>query len=96
MFQRSKAWVYGSIRMCNKEALQVIHRHFWIKRDEITKQIESWIAELESGSSGGTDKRIQRNLVTHLASLKVSVFRNHLSPLYTDSAVPLFRDTSPL
>ncbi|CAF1073577.1 unnamed protein product [Rotaria sp. Silwood1] len=47
--------------------VDVIRRHFFLKRNEIIDQCEAWIHELQETSS--TEKRISSSLSQHLASL---------------------------
>ncbi|XP_013417535.1 baculoviral IAP repeat-containing protein 6 [Lingula anatina] len=49
---------------CLKE---VIHKHFWLKRREITAQVEEWIQEMESYSG---DKRTGRAIALSNVALK--------------------------
>lgn len=49
---------------CFKE---VIHKHFWMKRHEVLRLCEDWIAEMESYSS---DKRTGRNIAHSTLALK--------------------------
>lgn len=48
--------------------LQVIHKHFYLKRVEIMAQCEEWIADIQQYSS---DKRVGRTMSHHAAALKV-------------------------
>lgn len=48
--------------------LQVIHKHFYLKRVEIMTQCEEWIADIQQYSS---DKRVGRTMSHHAAALKV-------------------------
>ena len=48
--------------------LQVIHKHFYLKRAEIMSQCEEWIADIQQYSS---DKRVGRTMSHHAAALKV-------------------------
>lgn len=48
--------------------LQVIHKHFYLKRTEIMSQCEEWIADIQQYSS---DKRVGRTMSHHAAALKV-------------------------
>ncbi|XP_060128887.1 baculoviral IAP repeat-containing protein 6-like [Zootoca vivipara] len=47
--------------------LQVIHKHFYLKRVEIMAQCEEWIADIQQYSS---DKRVGRTMSHHAAALK--------------------------
>lgn len=49
--------------------LQVIHKHFYLKRTEIMSQCEEWIADIQQYSS---DKRVGRTMSHHAAALKVT------------------------
>lgn len=49
--------------------LQVIHKHFYLKRTEIMCQCEEWIADIQQYSS---DKRVGRTMSHHAAALKVT------------------------
>ncbi|XP_071454170.1 dual E2 ubiquitin-conjugating enzyme/E3 ubiquitin-protein ligase BIRC6 [Hetaerina americana] len=49
---------------CFKE---VIHTHFWIKRHEVIRQIDAWLADME-GLSG--DRRTGRAISLHTVALK--------------------------
>ena len=49
----------------------VTERHFWLKRHEISAQIEEWISELEAGSS---DKRTGRAISHSCVALKVETW----------------------
>lgn len=49
--------------------LQVIHKHFYLKRTDIMCQCEEWIADIQQYSS---DKRVGRTMSHHAAALKVS------------------------
>ncbi|XP_022332916.2 dual E2 ubiquitin-conjugating enzyme/E3 ubiquitin-protein ligase BIRC6-like isoform X4 [Crassostrea virginica] len=46
---------------------EVIHKHFWLKRHEVLKQCENWIAEMESYSN---DKRTGRTIAHSTLALK--------------------------
>lgn len=48
--------------------VQVIHRHFYLKRAEIMAQCEGWICDIQQYSS---DKRVGRTMSHHAAALKV-------------------------
>ena len=48
---------------------QVVHHHFWVKRHEVLKQCEEWIAEMEQFSN---DKRTGRSISHSTMALKVS------------------------
>lgn len=48
--------------------MQVIHKHFYLKRVEIMAQCEEWIADIQQYSS---DKRVGRTMSHHAAALKV-------------------------
>ena len=50
---------------------EVIHKHFWLKRHEVLKQCENWIAEMESYSN---DKRTGRTIAHSTLALKVGIF----------------------
>ena len=52
--------------------MQVIERHFWMKREEIEQQVEEWIADMEQGS---TDKRTGRTIAHSTVALKVCKIR---------------------
>lgn len=62
--------VYGSSIPVNvgNVFLQVIHKHFYLKRVEIMAQCEEWIADIQQYSS---DKRVGRTMSHHAAALKV-------------------------
>lgn len=49
---------------------EVIHKHFWLKRHEVLKQCENWIAEMESFSN---DKRTGRTIAHSTLALKVGI-----------------------
>ncbi|XP_046401534.1 baculoviral IAP repeat-containing protein 6 [Ischnura elegans] len=49
---------------CFKE---VIHTHFWMKRHEVIRQIEGWLADMESLSG---DRRTGRAISLHTVALK--------------------------
>lgn len=51
-------------------SLQVIHKHFYLKRVEIMSQCEEWIADIQQYSS---DKRVGRTMSHHAAALKVII-----------------------
>lgn len=53
---------------CCVMCLQVIHKHFYLKRTEIMSQCEEWIADIQQYSS---DKRVGRTMSHHAAALKV-------------------------
>lgn len=55
-----------TLTMC--VCLQVIHRHFYLKRAEIMAQCEGWICDIQQYSS---DKRVGRTMSHHAAALKV-------------------------
>ncbi|CAB1434303.1 unnamed protein product [Pleuronectes platessa] len=52
---------------CYVMCLQVIHKHFYLKRTEIMSQCEEWIADIQQYSS---DKRVGRTMSHHAAALK--------------------------
>ena len=52
---------------------QVVHTHFWLKRREIEKQCEDWIADMEAQVE--SDPNGTRAVATSLAALKVSLTR---------------------
>uniref|UniRef100_T1IPT5 Dual E2 ubiquitin-conjugating enzyme/E3 ubiquitin-protein ligase BIRC6 n=1 Tax=Strigamia maritima TaxID=126957 RepID=T1IPT5_STRMM len=56
--------------ICFKE---IIHKHFWLKRVEILKQVEGWIAEMDSQ---GNDRRTGRTIALNCVALK-----HHLAQL---------------
>lgn len=49
--------------------MQVIHKHFYLKRTEIMCQCEEWISDIQQYSS---DKRVGRTMSHHAAALKVA------------------------
>lgn len=49
--------------------LQIIQTHFWLKRNEITKQITNWINEIDEV---GDNSKANRTLSHGTMSLKVS------------------------
>jgi hypothetical protein len=48
--------------------MQVIHTHFWMKRQEIVAQIEGWILDMETQSG---DRRTGRTISLNAMALKV-------------------------
>jgi hypothetical protein len=48
--------------------MQVIHTHFWMKRQEIVAQIEGWILDMETQSG---DRRTGRAISLNAMALKV-------------------------
>ncbi|CAH1791767.1 unnamed protein product [Owenia fusiformis] len=62
-------------KSCFKE---VIHRHFWYKREEVCQQIDEWIEDLEANTS---DKRTGRAVAHSLVAL-----RRHYSQLKEEFA----------
>lgn len=54
--------------LCYVVCLQVIHKHFYLKRTEIMSQCEEWITDIQQYSS---DKRVGRTMSHHAAALKV-------------------------
>jgi uncharacterized membrane protein YozB (DUF420 family) len=48
--------------------LQVIHTHFWMKRQEIVNQIEGWISDMETQCG---DRRTGRAISLNAMALKV-------------------------
>jgi hypothetical protein len=48
--------------------LQVIHTHFWMKRQEIINQIEGWISDMETQCG---DRRTGRAISLNALALKV-------------------------
>lgn len=67
--------------------LQVIHYHFWLKRHEILRQCEDWIAEMEQHSS---DKRTGRSIAHSTLALKVCTL--NFWPAFTIACRILFVD----
>lgn len=63
------------------------HAHFWLKRQEIEKQCEEWIAEMEKQVE--SDPNGARAVAAGLTALKVRCrsFINH----YTLSTIPELR-----
>jgi len=51
--------------------MQVIHTHFWMKRQEIVAQIEGWILDMETQSG---DRRTGRAISLNAMALKVHAY----------------------
>ena len=47
---------------------KIIHTHFWLKRQEILQQCETWLAEMDTYT---TDKRTVRSIAQSTLALKV-------------------------
>lgn len=62
--------------------LQVIHKHFYLKRTEVMSQCEEWIADIQQYSS---DKRVGRTMSHHAAALKVMSLEEHSGVLLSNS-----------
>ncbi|XP_039995720.1 baculoviral IAP repeat-containing protein 6 [Xiphias gladius] len=65
--RRITLFCYPVVDHCCVMCLQVIHKHFYLKRTEIMSQCEEWIADIQQYSS---DKRVGRTMSHHAAALK--------------------------
>ncbi len=68
LFSKNTESVCFVHKTCVCVCLQVIHRHFYLKRVEIMAQCEGWICDIQQYSS---DKRVGRTMSHHAAALKV-------------------------
>ena len=51
--------------------LQVVRRHFYLKRSEICEQVEGWLAEMEACSGS---KRMGRTISQSAVAIKVMLY----------------------
>lgn len=83
----------GVTDVVNGVCVQVIHKHFYLKRTEIMSQCEEWIADIQQYSN---DKRVGRTMSHHAAALKViSLSQNTQTHTHTGTALLLLAESVP-